>query len=151
VVAALFAAACFCPAVRVGGYGVGLLGDWQEVHFGLTALLLGWLTSFLLPWLANPIHLAGWLALLHGDCRRAAALGAGAFVLGLTLHLELVAPAELIPPSTGLTALYAGYYLWLGSMVVLATGAVVMGAGNLLRRHRQAGAQPEAKPAQPRD
>jgi hypothetical protein len=151
VVAALFAAACFCPAVRVGGYGLSLLGDWQEVHVGLTALLLGWLTLFLLPWLANPSLLAGWLALLQGECRRAAGLGAGAFVLGLTMWLGLVAPAGLIPPSTGLTGLYLGYYLWLGSMVALVTGAMVAGGENPLHWHRRARIQPGAPPARPQD
>jgi hypothetical protein len=106
-----------------------LLGNWQEDYLGLTALLFGWLTVFLLPWLANPVLLAGWLALLQGQCRRAAALGVVAFGIGLAARAVLVAPYDLIPPSQGITGLYAGYYLWLGSMAVLVLGAIVAGSG----------------------
>jgi hypothetical protein len=134
----LFGAACSCPAARVGGYGA-LLGDWQEDYCGLTALFFGWLTLFLGPWLANPVLLVGWVALLRGQCGLAAALGLVASSLALTAWAVLVPPYDLVPPSQGITGLYAGYYLWLGSMAALVIGAAVVGG---LARLYGAAAQP---------
>jgi hypothetical protein len=131
-VAVLFGAACYCPAVRVGGYGA-LLGDWQEDYRGLRALLFGWLTLFFGPWLANPVLFLGCVALLRGQCRRTAVLGLVALALGLTARAVLIAPYDLMPPSQGITGLYTGYYLWLGSMVALVVGAAV--AGGVARLH----------------
>jgi hypothetical protein len=126
-VAALFGAGCYCPAARVGGYGA-LLGDCQEDYRGLAALLFGWLTLFLAPWFANPVLLVGCVALLRGQCHCAAVLGLVALALGLTAWAVLIPPYDLMPPSEGITGLYAGYYLWLASMVALVIGAVVASA-----------------------
>jgi hypothetical protein len=136
-VAALFSVACCCPAARVGGCGMSPLGDWQEDYPGLAALLCGWLTVFLLPWFANPVLLVGCLALLRGQHLRAAALGGAALGLGLTARVVLVAPYELMPPSQGITWLYAGYYLWLGSMAVLVIGALAAAGDARCRQGRQ--------------
>lgn len=150
LVAGLFDAACVCPAVRVGGCGFSLLGDWQEVHTGLTAALFGWFSPFILPWLANPVLLAGGLMFLQGKHRRAATLGGVAFALGLTPWVFMVEPNEILPPATGLSGLFVGYYLWLSSMAALVIGSVVAGAA--VRGTREAWQRPDlaSQPPGPR-
>jgi hypothetical protein len=123
-VAAFYMLACGLPAVELGGWSFAPLGDWHEVHHGWAAALLGWFTPYFLPWVANPLLFAGWVNLLCGNNRSAAALGGVAFVLGLSVWAFVVEPYTIVPPEKGLSGLSAGYYLWQASMLVLIFGAV---------------------------
>jgi hypothetical protein len=123
--AALFVAACCAPALefeRSSGEsttfpGIGLLG-------------LGWLALFAgqFSWLANPFYLASMILLL---CKRPM------FAIGLAVVALLFTSDALRLFSTTLPAdeggvntltlkrLHAGYYLWVGSAVVLVAAGVV--------------------------
>jgi hypothetical protein len=146
LVAALFVAACCCPAVRVSA-SLGRLGAWPEEQVGLTVLIFGWLTPYLPAWVANPALLAGWLALLREECRWAVGLGMAAFALGLTAWPGLLESTERSSTSPVLIGLDTGYYLWMSSMVVLVFGAVV--GGGPLHGHNRAGPRPSASGLQP--
>ncbi len=122
-VAGLFLLACFCPAVQMAGEGFALKGPWNEVHIGLIALLFGWLSHLGIHWLANVLLMAGWWAVVLKAYQTATLLAGTAFVLTLATEVHLVESYKVIPPDRGLTGLYAGYYLWLASMLVLACGA----------------------------
>jgi hypothetical protein len=75
-----------------------------------------------------PLLLLGLVVLLKGEHRRAAMVGGAAVALGLTTWGLVVEPNEIVPPATGLSGLFVGYYLWLASMATLVIGSVAAGA-----------------------
>ncbi len=135
VVAALFLAACLRPAVRVQGWTFQLFGDSEVDYRGAEAALYGWFSPFFLPWFANLFLLAGWLELIRGGGRWAAALGGMALALGASAWVFMVYPPCLLLRGVALTRLLTGYYLWQGSMIALVLSGLWVG-----------GFAPEAEP-----
>jgi hypothetical protein len=101
IVAGLYLAACFTPAVGIG----------EDTCPGWGALLIGWASP--VPWSGNILLLIGIWRLARGNCRSASVLGwvaagLGLIVSALGLHCRI------------------GYYLWEASFVALAVGAHVV-------------------------
>ncbi|MEM0914194.1 MAG: hypothetical protein AAGK09_06235 [Planctomycetota bacterium] len=90
---------------------------------GWAALAYGWVAMHP-AWLANPLWLAGLIVLL---CKRylAAAILA---TLGLLLALSSfsLVGGKMWTGDLSITALSAGYYVWLASQVILAGGAFAL-------------------------
>jgi hypothetical protein len=119
-VLALYGASFFLPAVQVpcvmcGTGPVSLRGS-QCFVLGLSGVPRGDLLG--LAWLANPLVLVGVFLLLAG--RRAAALVVGLFAVAAGVcaaHLDVPEPWRL----------REGFYLWVGSMGLLAAGSAALG------------------------
>ena len=104
LVLVFYALACCLPVI-VGGDG----------HLpGWACLLLCWRPPLCLPWSANLFLAAGLMCLGRGRCRLATWLGSVAALLGLTTW-------AFVDRHVG-----AGYFLWQGSLVLLAVGGHVL-------------------------
>ena len=117
--AALYAAACACPAAGFGD-GVAVPG-WAALLVG-SGLVTGLsppchVTPAALSWLANPAALAGAACLARGRRASGAAFG----LTGLALGLLFFVPAAVQPR--------AGAYLWAGSLAAFAAAAPLVWAG----------------------
>ena len=129
----LFAVAMFLPAGVIAGIlhpdeseSILQAGEDVKLEFvvsGWDALMDGWRGKGLVPWSAKLALLSGWIALLSGRTRLATGLGTAAIALALT------APYFY---EVSFAALRIGYYLWLGSSVVLAFTAIL----ELTRRNK---------------
>ena len=123
-----FGASLAAPAVTFFNTTSGkleTLPGWQCALTGFLALFAGQLS-----WIANPWFAVGGVLLLLGRWKLAAALGAGALLVGL--H-ALALKTNPLPANEGgvgelqLRSLGAGYWLWLASFVLLALAAVWRG------------------------
>ena len=106
LVLGVYALACALPVV------VGREGPLP----GWACLLLCWRPPLCLPWSANVFLAAGLLCLGRGRCRLACGLGSTAALLGLTTWAFVDRHVE------------AGYFLWQGSLVLLAVGGHLLAA-----------------------
>ena len=112
----LFAAACCLPTVDEGRYSLTVLAEGPDVEgadvgLGLIDLLFGWLSCHP-AWLANPALLVALVLFLLGWRTGAAAAGGLSAAPGITAGV-----------SFWRDGLYAGYYAWQASQLVLAAGA----------------------------
>lgn len=123
---ALFGLACLMPAIEFEKIRGGER-DWQ---WGIGLALIGWIAILVsqFGWYANLPLALGWLFLTLRSTRAAAICGAVALVIALhTIHLmyrSFAAGDDHTSIST-VSRLGPGFFLWLGSMVVLMVGAVV--------------------------
>jgi hypothetical protein len=106
LVLAVYALACVLPVIAGGD---GPLPGWA-------CLLLCWRPPLCLPWSANVFLAAGLFCLGRGRCRLASWLGSTAALLGLTTWAFVDRHVA------------AGYFLWQGSLVLLALGGHVLAA-----------------------
>jgi hypothetical protein len=106
LVLALYALACGLPVL------VGRDGPLR----GWACMLLCWRPPLCVPWSANLFLAAGLLCLGRGRCRLASWLGTAAALLGLTIW-------AFVDRHVG-----AGYFLWQGSLVLLAVGGRMLAA-----------------------
>jgi hypothetical protein len=108
----LFVAACALPAVRITPWGT----DDTGVMRGAAALAGGWMAwPTAVPWLANPLLLAGWLCFWGRRDGAAVGLGWAAVAAGLTVPLA-VRPGYV-------EAVLPGCSLWLASLALFALAA----------------------------
>jgi hypothetical protein len=115
--ALLYVAACVAPAIDFGPQSGDPSGaSLHGVAKGFTALIGGWvsLLGLHLAWLANPLLFFGWILL--GVSKSPYAVTAGLLALALG--------AWYLGFSTSYGRPLLGAYLWVGSMVVFALGAL---------------------------
>ncbi|MBV9912937.1 MAG: hypothetical protein JOZ93_10170 [Sinobacteraceae bacterium] len=134
--ALLYLAALLTPALRV---------DSGVVASGSTLLLHGWrgLADGYVEWLANPLLLLGWLAVVRRWLHAAFALGLAA--LGLMLLFLGRGPLHWASqPGTHVVHRAVGFWLWVASAacVLYAAGCSLLPAGKaqilrIDRRDRQ--------------
>jgi hypothetical protein len=116
-VGSLYVAACASPAIDYKPPQNRDFGDITPygVVLGIVTLLVGWMNpSLIIPWSANPMLLAGWILLL---CKRTAiglGFGLAATLAGLSTWVFIDEQMQLL----------LGYYLWQGSLVAFALGAL---------------------------
>jgi hypothetical protein len=101
---------------------------------GIALLALGWLETIaigdvgpfvVLAWYANPCLVAAWLFVLASGRKIAVAFGALGSLLALSFLLgHAVQVSEGGGPSP-ITAYLAGYWVWLGSLVLALISALV--------------------------
>jgi hypothetical protein len=106
------------PGLRPeGGFSSGPGGiSWGEIP-GYSALMLGWLGWFCVPWSANIILLIGLVCVACGKLTGAKRSGLIAVCLAITTWIIyfLPFPDQFVP--------LEGSYFWLGSMILLWLGA----------------------------
>lgn len=95
--------------------------------FGL--LLVGWLGMFdgVFAWLANPMLVLAWAAIWFPRLRFASLIGALIallFALSFLLHHDIM--ANEAGGRAAITGYGWGYWLWIGSMLVMACGGAVV-------------------------
>lgn len=118
--------ACALPALIVSR------GSGEEAWPGIQALGLGWLALLIgqFGWLANlPAPFAALLLLLRQRVLAAAFAALSLLMAMHTLalfHQEIPANEASVGPPYVLQRLGPGFYLWVGSMLVLFLGAVVL-------------------------
>ena len=115
--ALLFASACGQPAVYFDEGGHACTAVRLGSPTGLECLLLGWFPPFTLPWSANAMLLLGAVFLAAGKPRVAGGFGTAAVLLGLSSWMFVGFSAQ---------RLFAGYYLWQASHLVLAVSSFVL-------------------------
>ena len=116
VVGSLHVAACASPSIDYKPPQSRDFGDITPygVVLGIITLLLGWIPPLTIPWSANILLLAGWILLL---CKR------NAVGLGVALAAAL-AGLSIWAFVNEQMQLRLGYYLWQGSLVAFALGAL---------------------------
>jgi hypothetical protein len=122
-----FVAACATPALVLDGKE-------HTVMFGAQALLEGPLAVLIgqLSWLANPLWLLATLLVLLSRFKGATAVSLAAFAVAN--HAWALFGREIPGDEGGVTKLYLtsihlGFYLWLLSFLILATGAAIARTG----------------------
>lgn len=124
----LYLPACACPAVYVDDGGQACTAIRLGTVNGLSALLMGWLPPWTIPWSANPLLLVGAILLL---CRRAKAatyFGGAAATMGAVTWVYSWLGAW--------KGLEVGYFLWQASLIVFAVGAAATWGWQSIRRRR---------------
>jgi hypothetical protein len=129
IVVALFLTAFYLPAFWARG---GFFEGGTEMQ-GWQLLAFGWLPFFTIAWFANPLLLDSMRRFWRGESRVAMREAGVAVGFGLTpaLYVWLDEP--------GWSELYAGYYLWLGSLVTAFLGAAWFALPDIVRRPRDSG------------
>ena len=127
----LWSAALFQPALKAPA------GSGSFQYTGLNCLLLGWLGIFgrlqwILPWSANVLY---WISLFSALLRRqparqALVLSLVAIPLALITFVNRTIEVDEAGHKTAVVP-GLGFYLWLGSMVVLAAALFIRSAKSL--------------------
>jgi len=112
--AALFATALTQPGFLWGQRTLAPAPAWRLLLYGWQAVAHGYI-----EWLANPALLASWVLALVG--RRSPSLGAAGIALALMLVFLSRRTLEL-PAGPAALAYGAGYWLWLGSALLMLLG-----------------------------
>ena len=113
------------------------LGDGAKCdNLGLAVLGLGWMEMLAigdvgpfvtLPWFANPCLLIAWISILDSRRRVATAVAGVAAVLGSSfLAGRSIQISEGGPTPDPIRSYGAGYWLWLGSLVLAFLSAVLI-------------------------
>jgi hypothetical protein len=133
LVGSLYVAACACPAVEFTVVDVPRAHDFGEIdvfphlglgpHTGLAALLCGWAGAWAFPWFANVFLLAGLILLLVRRNALALGFGTAAALLGFSTW-PLFRCFQPDPNES--SRLLVGAYLWQASLIVFASGALVV-------------------------
>jgi hypothetical protein len=111
----LYLAACCLPASDIGSLDLREGVHETQPTYGIEHLAWGWvdIPSSLPSWGVNFVLWAGMICWLRGRYRIAAALGISAAMLGATTLV-----------SYKLENYYIGFYMWEGSHIAFAAGAI---------------------------
>lgn len=125
----LFALSLALPAIAVLDKPLFGGGSHPKEFTGVVCLAMGWL--FIPGWLGNPLFVAA--AICHGLRRHRVAI----VLLSLGILSSLIAPPLLANTKNSMFEyqhLLPGYYVWIGSMVVMLIGATRSALRDLDRR-----------------
>lgn len=113
---ALFALSLALPALAVLDKPMFGGGAHPKTFPGAICLAMGWI--YLPGWLGNPLFLAA--AIFHGLRRHRIAI----VLLSIGILSSLIAPVLLVKTSLfEVRHVLIGYYVWVGSMIVMLVGA----------------------------
>lgn len=115
-----YAASLMLPAFRV-------TETFTDDDFGFVLVLFGWVTVFAYPsWLANPLLVCCWSALLWGKPKIALVIGTATTLLAASfLRVESILVNEAGTESP-ILALGSGYWLWLAACAWSVLAALII-------------------------